>query len=167
MLFRRALAIVILILVPALFAACSSEPATAREALDALRSALADDDGERIAQLHDPESRAFYRSQVREVRARLERGDSIAEIFPGGGQTAGYYADGSEDDALARFVLTSSEVAARGDWLAKAEVVGEESDDDSHVRLRLRGQDDQEQELFFVRTVHGWAHDAFRQFRSR
>jgi len=156
-----------------LLGACGSGQETPREALESLRTALAAGDGARVAKLHDPESRGFYRSQVREVRARLARGDAMAEIFPGGGPPEAEFTDGSEEDALARFVLASSEIAQRRDWLAAAEVVGEEREDDSHARLRLRNSEDAEdaeqaeQELFFVRTMHGWTHDAFRQFRSR
>jgi hypothetical protein len=163
---RRAPAL--LVAVALLAASCGPERgrATAREAFDALRAALAAGDGKAFCALLDSESISQSRAEVRERRAMLDRGDDPAVVLKGMPVDAAELRSGSEDDAAARYFVRVSPMFAQAKVLVAATVVGETADGADAARIDVRVEGDSTRTLWFVRESGLWCFDQ-RRTRSQ
>jgi hypothetical protein len=72
---------------------------------------------------------------------------------------------GSEADVVALLVSRASPLIDEADWYLQASVVGERSEGDDAVCLRLRGPDGVERDLWFLRENGRWCFDQYRTRR--
>lgn len=148
-----------------LLAACGGGRGTPQESLESIRAALAAADGHRLDELHDEDSRTFRRNQIREWRALFEQAEPPLESLERSGVTAEEIRAGTLDDAAALLVLRRSELVRNGRWYQMAGVVEETRDGEDAAKLRVRGPDGRERDLWFRREPDGWAFDHHRTFR--
>ena len=141
-------------------------PASPREALDAIRSALAAGDGERLYALYDAEATAFHRQKVREMRARIALGEDPANLLEHYPITPAELARGTEVDDVELMLARGSVLARDAKWLATAAVVEERAEGDDAAVLHLRGADGTDRVLWFVRNASGWHYDHYRTSRA-
>ena len=147
-------------------AACGGERATPREALESFRAALSAHDGAALDALTDAESVAHRRTEVRERRAMLDRGDDPAVAMKDMPLTADEMRRGTEADACALLLDRRSPMFADAKWLSAATIVEETSDGPDGARIHLRGTDGVERDVWFVRERERWCYDQFRTRRT-
>lgn len=155
---RRAAAVVLLLAA----AACGGGRGTPREALESFRAALATRDAAALHRLQDADSVAHRRAEVRERRAMLERGDDPADALKDFPLTADEVRRGTEDDAAALLLDKRTPLFADAKWIGSATVVEEAADGEDAARIRLRGTDGKERDLWFRRENGRWCYDQFR-----
>jgi hypothetical protein len=143
-------------------AGCGGGRSTPREALESLRAALATHDGAALNAMTDSESVAHRRAEVRERRAMLERGDDPSAVMQGMPMTADEMRRGTEMDAAGILLDRRSPLFADAKWIGEATVVEEAQDGPDATRLRLRGVDGAERDLWFHREDGRWRYDQFR-----
>ena len=162
---RRLLSIATLV-VASLLSACGGGRSSPGEALDSLRAAMSARDGVRAFELHDVDSRAFHLQRIRTVRARLEGGEPDQDVLVFDDQSREMFLDGTPEDVAGRIMLSHSELLSSWEWLRDATVLEEEIegelDGQLRARMRLRGSDGVESEIFFIEEPEGWAYDQFR-----
>lgn len=156
-----------LALLAALPAACGAEragAASAREAWDRYLDAVSRSDGPEAARLYDSEARASRTQKLRDLRARIERGDPADAVLAGTGMSV---EDLRRDDAglVGAFLVRSSPIARDMEWFRKAKVGPEEADGDAAARILLRGADGTERGIWFLRERDGWVLDVTRTYR--
>ena len=145
-----------------LAAGCGGGRATPAEALASLRAALATHDGVALNAMTDSDSVAHRCAEVRERRAMLARGDDPETAMQGMPVTADEVRRGSEMDAAAMLLDRRCSLFADAKWIGVATVVEEVPDGADAARIRLRGVDGTERDLWFRLEDGRWCYDQFR-----
>ena len=146
--------------------ACGGGRASPRETFETIRSAVATGDAARLCDSYDEETKAHRRATIREWRALIARGDDAAPLI---GRTELSLADvttGTVDDVVARIFIRHSPFVREATWFRDAQVTAEESDGPSATKLRLRGLDGTDREVWFVQERGKWALDHGRTWRG-
>lgn len=144
-------------------AACGRGRSTPQQAVETLRSALVAADGRAIYEMHDREARGFFRDHARVHRARLERGESVADVLGDTELTEADMLRGDVQDAAVALVSSHGELTANADWFRYAVAEGEPeiSADGMQARVLLRGTDGREQDIWLVKEDGVWAYDHY------
>jgi hypothetical protein len=143
--------------------ACGGGRATPQETLDTLRSAVAVQDGPRLYAVHDGITLANRRQMMLDLRAQLARGDDPKEVLRPVGLSAEDVTAGTVEEAVARLFLRNSPFVRHADWFRAATPVGPaEFEGEDIAKLRLRGSDGDERDVWFVRERGKWAIDQAR-----
>ncbi len=158
---RRAAALLLL----ALLAGCARGRGSPREAWESLRAAIAAQDGAAIGNLLDAESRAFRLRRIHEWRALLARADDPAKALADAPFSAEELRKSTDAEAAALWTARASPMLMEARWYLDAAVVEEQDERPDTARLRLRGVDGTERDLWFVREEGRWAFDQFRTRR--
>lgn len=148
-------------------AACSGGRGTPEATYEQIRSAAATGDARLVYELHCSDARAVARQRVREMRARLERGDPPEDVLREFGLSEGDVREGTLDEAAARLMRRFSPVVAEARWYESAVVARVEPEGETAALLRLRGTDGAERTLWLVREQGRWSVDGPRTWGGR
>jgi hypothetical protein len=162
------------LVVAVLVAACGGPtgPESPEAALQALQSASRDGAAERVLDLHDADTRAYFRQVVRTARARLEAGESPEAVLGDASGDPGLFLDGDLDIASARVALANARFAERVQRLQEVTLVSSRLRDTppgeqpaAVVTVRIPGG--AEQDVYFLHEPGGWVFDSYRHFQEQ
>ena len=142
-----------------LVAACGEEASTPRRTFDALRHAILTSDGRAVIAVIDSDSLWYRRGLIREWRALAARGELAAGAA---GMTAAEVTQGTDEDAIALLITRNFALFRDSKWYLEAIVAEEVSEGADAVRLKLRGRDGMERDLWFLREEGRWRYDDYR-----
>ena len=143
-------------------AACGEDPSTPRRTFDELRAAIGRADGAATLALMDSESVSYRHAVVREWRAMAARGDDVDTAATGVPLSPQEIESGTEDDVLALLMSRNFQLIKEARWFLDATVVEEAREGPAASRIRLRGKDGGERELWFVLEGGRWRYDHYR-----
>jgi hypothetical protein len=140
-------------------------PATPREAFEALRKAALAKDPGALYDLLDGETLAHQRARVREWRALCARGGEFSKVVESDAFTKEDLDRLPDTEVVGKILARNSLVVAQSPWLADATVVEDEAESPTAARLRLRGADGSERDLWFILQEGHWRYDQYRTRR--
>jgi hypothetical protein len=153
-------------LLAAALGGCARERSSPRDAFEALRAAVVARDAPALDALTDSDTVSYRRAEVREKRALLERGDAPDQVLQAVPLSAEEILRGGVEDAAVLLLARRSPLFDEAAWYAGASVVAEATEGDDAARLRVRGPDGKEEDLWFLRERGRWNYDQFRTRRS-